>query len=605
MKQRAWLCSAGLGLLICAVATWPLIWPGEALIQRRFDGYGSVWILWSLGSSAPDALSTAHMDTQVFAFLGSLFAHFLGPIKAFHLYSFLAIWASFVAAERAAASAFGVSQPASFLAGVVYALGPLTGTAISEGHGGMLGPFLPLLLLALCASAERPWRWAGVVGVAWFGCALQSGYFGVMGALLVLGWCVLESRPWRPLLAVMLLPTGLFLALFSGDGLTATLATDPGAGALERIGQAATDLSSLAGMPEKEEWMRGYRRHSLLWTLFALGVVLPLGRSSRRDRGLALFALLAVVFSLGPGLRAHTSEPALLSLPWWKVVEVHPSLALFRFPDRMLWLYFLLAGVAAARSVDWLSRGRRGPGVALLTLVLAEALLTGTRPTEPRGTPAEIPSAYAVVAEGDRVLDLWPAHGPHHSQAMDFRSISCFYQTGHAGDLIRPCVPDDLVTDPQRRLGNTVVSSLVENGESPAEAGALQALRGADVNLVALHADAFSSENRERVREGLEAILGAALSSSSDGGEFVAIYRVAGESDAPQTPVDTTLESGLRVDDLQMLPPGRPPTAATTGIRRNQPLPPPSRGDFPWRLPLLTVLCGGAVLGLGRRQSSG
>ena len=52
--------------------------------------------------------------------------------------------------------------------------------------------------------------------------------------------------------------------------------------------------TSLAGMPEKEEWMRGYRRHSLLWTLFALGVVLPLGRSSRRDRGLAIFALMRI-----------------------------------------------------------------------------------------------------------------------------------------------------------------------------------------------------------------------------------------------------------------------------------------------------------------------
>jgi hypothetical protein len=587
------------------VATWPLIWPGEALIQRRFDGYGSVWILWSLGSSAPESLSTAHVDTQVFAFLGSLLARFLGPIKAFHLYSFLAIWASFVAAERAAAKAFEVSQPASFLAGVVYALGPLTGTAISEGHGGMLGPFLPLLLLALCASAQRPWRWAAVVSLAWFGCALQSGYFGVMGVLLVLGWCVLESRPWRPLLAVMLLPAGLFLALFSGDGLTATLATDPGGGALERIGQGATDLSSLAGMPEKEEWMRGYRRHGLLWTLFALGVVLPLGRSSRKDRGLALFALVAVILSLGPALRAHTGEPALISLPWWRVVEVHPALALFRFPDRMLWLYFLLAGVAAARSVEWLSRGRRGPGAVLLSLVLAETLLTGTRPTEARGTTAEIPSAYAVVTEGERVLDLWPAHGPHHSQAMDYRSISCFYQVGHGGDLLRPCVPDDLVTDAQRRLGNTVLSKLVESSASPGDGGALPVLRGAGVDLVALHADAFSGESGLRVQQGLDAILGAPLSSSRDGGEFVTIYRVEGGSDAPQEPADTSLESGLRVEALQELGPGRPPTAATTGIRRNQPLPPPSRGDFPWRLPLLTVLCGGAVIGLGRRQSRG
>ena len=588
----------GIAALVVTITTWPLAAPSGAIVQRKFDAYGSLWLIWRARIEGLSEAEPSHLDTLWYAWLSPWLATTFGEIGAYHIYTLFAVMSAFIAAERTAALGFGVRFPASLIAGFAYGLSPMAGTAVMEGHGGMIGPFLPLLIWAVHAPVSgQPWKWALRVTAAGIGCAFQSGYFAVMAVMVILVWGLARKRPvWR-VAVLAALPAIAYFQYFTARGMP-ILGYQTGeiqAGWL--FGMSATDLASLAGMPTFEGVMRGYRRHPLVFTLLILGVILPLARiRTGRSRGgglvLPTLALIAIVISLGPSPSANSGANFALEIPGWSLMERYPALRLFRFPDRALWVYYLAAGIAGAGTVEWLARGRTGLQTLLVLLLGIEMTTVGMRPLENRTTLAEIPSAYNEVTSEDLLVDLWPAHAPHHAQAMHFRSITCYYQTGHEAALLRPCMPDDVVKDAQRKLGNRLIPLLLAEDVRRT----IRLLENTGVSVLAWHPDAFSSDSIRPIRQTLQGAFGTAISTSTDGGEMVEIYRASLEAGAPKHEHATTsLESIDLLDAMTSPPVSRKMPTSLEGIPSNEAIVAVPKEKIPWRLPALALLAASTM----------
>ncbi len=506
-------------LLLAVLVTWPMAVSG-ALVQRNFDGYGSAWLLHRLATGGG---GVELLDTWLYALLGTPIAWLVGPVRAYALTTLLGLWSLGLASWWTARVPFRLPGGAAAVAAIAAMANPLVGSAIAEGHGGILvGPGLPLLLGALqLQPGARPWRWALAVAGASLLCALQSGYFAYLAAGLLPLWSAWMRRPlWRPLL-LLALPVALF-ALWT---LLETSGVDGG----DRWAwyrwhltalppPAVVSLDRLAGNPPGSVILLHGTRAALGFGLLVLGVVAPLLRGDRTDRGLALLALLALLLALGPQLRLTCDPQGTFGLttPFGWLAAQLPALALFRLPARFLWLFYLSAGLGAARFAATLPR----PGThAVAALLLLELLLVGARPWEPRSTLAEVPSAYAALEPDDTVLDLWPAFGEHHPQAVEIKELSCFYQVAHRRPLPMACLTV--------QLGESRLLSLNQQVHLALAQGSLRAPELQGVTALAWHADAFDPARIPALSQRMESWWGPPLAVSSDAGEQLRVYRTA------------------------------------------------------------------------------
>lgn len=524
-RTRSLKAAAACAALV-VVGTWPLAWPGDALVQRNADAYGSAWLVWAAGTQ--DTLGTLKWaDTLLFGLFARLVAP-LGPAAGYHLLTLVGVLASVIVTEQVAHRVFEIRRPASLIAGCAYGLSPLVGTGLVEGHGGLLfGPGLPLLFGALeSRPGRRPWRWAALVTGAGTLCALQSGYFAILAALVVGVYGGARRRPlWR--VAPLALGPALAYWVIVFGGL------DPAAVSARVSGLVSTyaTADTLAGVPAGFDLGWYHVRYPLLWTLLAFGAVLPLARRDGPDAALVLVGLAAVLLSLGD--RAYLTvfpgdfEGLRTGSPWGWIRHWAPPLKLFRFPSRFLWVWYLAGGLAAARMAAWLLPGRSGWLVALL---LGETLLVGMRPGEPRETLATIPSAYDVLTPDDTVLDLWPWYP--NSVSLQVLNISCYYQTRHHAQLPYPCLTVATVQSPLRNQVDGVVAAVLANSPSRA----LAVLAQDDITHIAWHSDAFERDGRDKVGRILEHWWGPPLARSRDGGETIVIYAVGPTEPAPPVP---------------------------------------------------------------------
>lgn len=508
---RTELLAAALGLLLALGITWPMA-VSAGLVQRNMDAYGSAGLLAAAAGGGP---LPERVDTVLFVLLGAPLAALLGPVRAVHLATILGVALSFHAAEWAARRGLGLGRPASLVAGLAWISHPLVGTALAEGHGGWLvAPGLPLLLVALARpDRARPWRTAALVTGAGVLCALQSGYVGVMAAVAVGLLGVLWRLPLLHIAALGLpaaLAYGLVFLGLSGDA--GPLATAP-----SPASDTAT-LATLLGQPPGTGLLLGHARHALPPVLFGAGVLLPLLRRDRLGRGLGLLALVAVVLSLGAQLRlgpwpGEALGPALLP---WAGLEALLPLGDFRFPSRFLYLATAAAALGAARFAAGLSRPR---AAILAGAVLMEGLLLGVRPWEPREVRADAPAAVAALPEDAVVLDLWPDRPPDALQGAALEELACFEALGHGRRSLGPCVDLAEGGTPAQALTALTLGALRSGAVLPAEA-----LRGAGVDGLVWHADAFRPSELLPLRQGLEAWLGAPLAEGDAAGEHVVVW---------------------------------------------------------------------------------
>ena len=517
---REWALAALACLLVAALVTWPMASTG-ALVQRNFDGFGSAWLLFQLSSGRGLA---ELLDTWLFALLGAPLAWVLGPVRAYSTATLVGVGSMGLAAWWAARGPFRLPPWPAGIAAVVVMANPLVGTAITEGHGGILvGPGLPLLLGALQLSPrERPWRWALLVAGAGLLCALQSGYFAYLAAGLTPLWCAWTRRPLWRVLALVALPLGLFalgtlLATRGVNGADSWAWYSWHMGALPP--PAVVSLDRLAGSPPGSDALLHGTRTALIFVLLVLGVVAPLVRGDRIGRGLALLALVGVLVALGPELRLTCSpdDSFAAPLPFGWLAHRLPALALFRLPARALWLYYLAAGLGAARTVA--AMPRPSLGVAAGAVLLAELLVMGARPWEARTTLATVPSAYGALEAHDTVLDLWPAFSAEHPQGVELKELSCFYQTGHRRQLPMACLTVQLGESRLIALNHRVHHALVQGGSAPDLDPCVTAL--------AWHPDSFDAARRQPTALQLARWWGPPLAESTDAGERVLVFRVA------------------------------------------------------------------------------
>jgi len=529
----------GLCAALTVVGTWPLAWPDGALVQRNADAYGSAWLIWSAGTQ--DVAATLEWaDTLLYGLLAPLVAP-LGAATGYHVLTLLGVFLSVAVTERVAHQIFEVRRPASLIAAIAYGLSPLSGTGLAEGHGGLLfGPGLPLLFGALeRRPGSRPWQWAGWVTAAGCLCALQSGYFAVMAGLTVGVYGGARRRPLWRIVPIALGPALVYWVVVFG-GLDPSSAADRVSGLVSTF----SALDTLAGVPPGFDLAWYHIRHPLLWTLLAFGAALPLARREGPDTALVLVGVTAVVLSLGERAYVTTFPGEFSDLrtgsAWGWIRHWASPLKLFRFPTRFLWIWYLAAGLGAARLAAWLLPGRAH---WLVALVLGETLLVGMRPLEPRRTVAAIPSAYDALTPQDTVLDLWPWYP--NSVSLQVLNISCYYQTRHQAQLPFSCLTVSTPQSPLRTQVDGVVAALLANAPDRA----LEVLAQDDITHVAWHSDAFEQDGREDVGRILEHWWGPPVARSRDGGETIVLYRAGPAEPAPERPSVTASPDAAVLDD--------------------------------------------------------
>lgn len=524
--------AALLGVLAVVIGSWPMlpaaidnILAHDVLVQSNFDGFGSGWLLWALGPA--DQPLPTRTDTFSFAVVGGTLAHVFAPATAYHLSSLLGLLVSVTAAAWVAGRVLGLGPAGQLLAGVATSLGPLSGTAVTEGHGGwLLAPGLPLLLGACLHRSERPWRGAALVVGAGVLCALQSGYVAVMAGTVVVLLLGPDPRQLLRVAALAIGPALIYARLVLPDAQDGVAGALPWSWYVDQLAALppsdVATLDTLLGAPPRAGLLLHGARHALGGGLLVGGLLVPLLRRDPVGLRLAAVGGVGLVLALGPELVVTALEggpDGAGPLPFAWAVALAPPLALFRFPVRFLWLWSAAAGLGTARSLGWLQGRSPVLAAALGGLVLLECLALGMRPTEDRSTLASVPSATDALAPADVVLDLWPLHAPGHPLGLELKELGCWGQTVHGARLPVPCLDVAVDRAPLYPLHRALAQALVEGSEPPPE------LDRFAITAVAWRPDAAAPELRARISATLTGWWGAPVAESHDAGEHVLLFR--------------------------------------------------------------------------------
>ncbi len=560
--RRASLAVFAFFVAVATAWSWPMARLDDAaLVTRHFDLYPSVWLLarapatwpdlWHDASAWPVGESLARVDSYVLLALGWVLRPLLSGVQVAALVAWLGPAVGAWAAERTAHRTFGVTRPASLLAGLAYGFSGVAATAVLEGHVyHLLAPWLPLLLGEIgspTAPAGRPAFAQGARAGLWWALALWStAYFGILGAgLVALGALrhgfTREGTVDRHLgtLAVAL-PAGVaYVALFAQGGAWAGSGDDP-AGVWKA---GAATLGSLAGWSDALDVHQHSIGAPLGFVTLTLLVMAPLVLGRQRGwRMLLAVAAIALLLALGRELRVFLEPEG----AWWPgaLVAELPGASWFRFPVRFTWLYALCGGVVAARVLGALGAGAaRWPVLVTLALALGDVLVGQATPLRLRAQLATVPSAYAHAPADRPVLDLFAGASDGSSVEVELwvRALGCYYQSRHARPILEVCIGTD-VESPRERVARWWMAGLLDSRTDPSDNAARLARLG--VGAVALHADGFRPADRAALVAGMTALWGAPH-ESTDGGAHVLLWALPATG-APERP--TALAEWRRIE---------------------------------------------------------
>lgn len=522
--------------VLSAAWSWPLVVATTATLStRHFDLYPTLWAIARGPGTLPSLLhpesawpvgeSLLRLDSYVLLGLATLTQGLVTPVRLARLLVWLGPALNAFAAERCAASGFGVRRPWSLLAGLAYGFSGIAGTAVLEGHVyHLLNPWLPLVWLAWRRGVAPGGSasWGLLAGAAWALALCTTGYFGVLATILV-AVCVLGS----PLSSLRLLPgfalvagpvAWLWFTLYQRGGGWADTGPLPDT----FLRQGSQTLAGLAGLTAQADLADHSLAAPIAWVPLFLLLFAPvvLGRAPGWA-GAALVALLALVGTLGRDVSIAPGE-VLWSWPVGGLAEL-PFAGAFRFPIRLEWLYALLGGVVAARVLDRLARDGSAPVLAgLLVLAAVDAVVGVALPWRNGAQIAAVPSAYDAAPEDRAVLDLWgrPSDGSAGEMEPWIRALSCWYQAHHARPILELCIGTG-VRSPREDAERWLLRGLFDGAEPAALRTPLANL---GVGAVAMHADSYRATDATLLASRLEATFGAPKATSEDGGERVWMY---------------------------------------------------------------------------------
>ncbi len=522
--------------------SWPwAAFDASSFPTRQFDLFGVLWVveraadlladLRSATSGLPAGEDVSRLDTWILAFLGVAVPG-ADPLAVVRALVLVGPVLSAFAAERCAARGLGVPRPWSLVAGVVYGFSGLGATALLEGHVYyLLAPWLPLLALALLAATGPGGtaRHGAAAGIAWALALLTSAYLGIVATLLVLALAargVTQRLDRRPLarsavgFAAVALPTSaVYVAAFAHG--TGAVASDP---ATVLAGGSAT-LATLATWSPDTDLANHSIAAPLGFVTLALLAVAPVVLRTRSGwRTLAALALVSVLLALGPAVQVGMG-----GVGTWYQVDLRGAGAVFgllHFPVRFLWLWYLCAGLVAAKVAATLAAKAGRRAWALLPLVVLDAFVTSAFPLRAGGVLTAVPSAYAAAPADRPVLDLF-AEDPHPGSGLDLwmRRLACYYQVRHDLPVPGRCLGPH-GAPPQEAAERALRAALLDGDDARA------ALAGLDVGAIAVHLDLYRPEERPRVLAGLADAFGPPV-TTHDGGETVALFRVSRDDPAP------------------------------------------------------------------------
>ena len=492
----------------------PVAWLGDA--ARSFFPEGrSPWSAWPAGEPLQ------RVDSYVYLGVATLLGGAVPGMLLANLFVLVGPVVSAWAAARFTARALGGDRAAQFVAGVLYAFGPMALVAALEGQVyTLLAPWLPLA--ALAAWEGRAGRTALHVALA----TLTTAYLGVDAVLVVAGILLVRlpvlgwQRTTRVLAAV-----GAFGLIFAGWFATGE-ARAPG----------PVEGASLTTLLAWSPWL-DLARHSLGPALgmvpLTLGAMAILDRVEGLDRrtrlGLATLGLVAAVACVGPRLELGV-VPGQDGLPgplapftWTGVFNT------FRFPIRLAWVCAFAWGALAAA---WIARARGRP-VWVLAALLDVLVMSGAA-TRLRAHPVPVPTLYGLLPAG-AVLDLVPEFGgPREDLGFLAQNLQCHYQRAHGRPVLERCLNTDLDRSPRVAVARELHALLlrdVEGSETTSAtpdatdaAGVRARLAALDIASVVVHADLYAPETRAEVFGGLTAALGPPIAEGRDGGEWLVAW---------------------------------------------------------------------------------
>ena len=484
----------------------PVAWLGDAARSFLPDGT-SAWSAWPAGE--PLQRVDSYVDLAVAAVLGGLVP---GMLLA-NLFVLLGPVASAWAAARFTARALGGGRTAQFVAGILYAFGPMALMAALEGQVyTILAPWLPLA--ALAAWEGRPVRTALHVALA----TLTTAYLGVDTLLVVVGILLvrLPALGGRRAMGV-LAAVGAFGLAFAGWFATGA-ARAPG----------PVEGASLTTLLAWSPWL-DLARHSLgpalgvvPLTLGAMAILDRAGPPDRRARvGLAALGLVAAIACIGPRLELGVVPgpdglPGPLAMFSWTGMFNQ-----FRFPIRLAWVCAFAWGALAA---TWIEGARARPLWVLAALL--DVLVMNGAATRLRAHPVPVPTLYGLLPPG-AVLDLVPElGGPREDLGFLAQNLQCHYQRAHRRPILERCLNTDLDRSPRVAAARDLHALLLHDAAPPDAAARNVRARVAALRVasVVVHADLYAPEERAAVFGGLTAALGPPLAEGRDGGEWLVAW---------------------------------------------------------------------------------
>jgi hypothetical protein len=546
-RRRAAI-TAALFCALSAIFSWPLITDPLGLqVSRQFDLFSLLWMqsmarpwpgLETAATAWPLGESLARADSFVLLSLARLL-DLVDPRLAAPLAALLGPPLSALAAERLAREDLGAAWPWSLIAGMTYGFSGLMATALLEGHVYvMLAPWPPLMASALLrAERQGSARQGALAGIFWGLSLWSSAYLGIAAGLLAaaLGLPALrraESRgPALVAAAVALAAGAAYAALFlSGGELARALSTTSHQSMVLRMTAGSARLGGLAAWDPTADMVIHSITPTLGFTALALTLFSPwLVAGTPAWRRLLAAALIAGALSLGPELQLYHSD---LEWPWLlKPLESVAFASFFRHPARLLWATTLAMGGLAAAAATRLARHRPRAALALVGFAAADAVLGTGAPLRTAEVPIESPSAYRAAPEGWAVLELFPLYeGAVEELELYFNNLTCAYQADHRRPLLNRCLGTTLRSGPRWEVSGWLIDAALR-GDPP---GPLQQrLVELGVGAVALHPGLFPGASRDELIEDFEALFGPPVATSTDAGDWVMLYALAGASGEP------------------------------------------------------------------------
>lgn len=521
--------------LACAAAfTWPsLLSVSSGAGVRGFDGDGMIWMgshvarhppwewLHTTASGWPDGEDLHGNDGWLWLLLAAVLPAAATP-AGLHLLAWLGSAATFLAAERLAASGYGARWPWSMAAGVVFAFDSVAAGSLGEGRMYHLALWpLPLFFLAWRRLLDGA-RNGLAVGLAWSLCLGTTVYAAVLAALaaaFLAAWEPGVRRHLRPIAVAVLaaLPGAVAFAwVFSrsarlDDWLPEEVPT---------LLNAATPAGLLGWSPGLA-LASGFPHCALGFGALALALASTRLLPRRTWAPLVSGAAVALLLSLGFKTNLTVFDPPAWTTPLGWLAELVPSIRFFRFTVRFLLLTHLALGVLAALALS-VAAGRFLRG-ALAAALLVDAFFWTTPVWAPRSGYPTDRDIHQDLPPDAAILDLLPVARTRldYDLTVVARRI-CADQVKHGRPVAEWCLAPVSDASPAAVLRRDLTGLLLEGRLDDARS----ILADHAVNVVVLHEDLYPPSDAHRLAASLAALASTSRSGWS-GREWLHTYELA------------------------------------------------------------------------------